>query len=284
MVRFVMFFFAFLVLTFSAQAEETCNDGADCVGRCESRAFSQAFCCGGEGPGFWGRDQEGDPIPCEAWADWNRQARERRRLEAKGDTGPQGPQGPQGDVGPEGPQGPAGYNGRPGRDGRHGKDIPASAIKIGPLAGVGYRLMGKDVHLLDVFAGIELAVYNFRTFVTVGTVFGMAGEGTDTTRKIASEITWMLGYANEAFGIYGGAHFTQSGEDPAWSWDIRGISLNGRGVLRPLAFFDKTKRFASLLTIYAEGGVGPNIIPGMSFEDAPWISMFQAGLISEWLF
>lgn len=310
-----------LLLTSHAQAEETCNDGNDCVGRCESRAFTSTFCCSADGPGFWGRNQNGDPISCEEWAEWNRQAREKIRLETEQMTKSlctikeNGEScyklscldGTYADIcdGKDGTNGTDGQNGTSCtvkqtslgatiectdgvramiRNGRDGKDIPASAIKIGPLAGVGYRLMGKDVHLLDVFAGIELAVYNFRTFVTVGTVFGMAGEGTDTTRKIASEITWMLGYANEAFGLYGGAHFTQSGEDPAWSWDIRGISLNGRGVLRPLAFFGKTKRFASLLTIYAEGGAGPNIIPGMSFKDASWISMFEAGIFSEWLF
>ncbi len=273
-----------LLASASASAQETCNDGADCVGRCESRAFSQAFCCGGEGPGFWGRSQDGDPIPCEAWAEWNRRARERRRSEAKGDTGPQGPQGPQGDVGPQGPQGdvgpqgPAGYNGRPGRD------IPASVIKIGPLAGVGYRLVGSNTHLLNSYAGVQLGAYGFRTAVTVGFLQGLYGDGTETARKYAGEISWFLGYAQEAFGIYAVGRWTQSGEDPAWGWDIRGISTDIRGEFRPLALFEKTRRYAQLMTIYAEGGYGPNILPGMSFKDASWRTLFESGLQFGWLF
>lgn len=193
--------------------------------------------------------------------------------------------GADGKDGADGQDGQDGHNGRPGRDGRPGKDIPASAIKIGPLAGVGYRLMGDRISLLNVYAGVELKVYDFRTFVTVGTIFGdLLDDGVDLSRKIAGEVTWMLGYAQDAFGIYGGARWTQSGQDPAWSWDIRGISINARGVIRPLAFFEGTKRYASLLSFYAEGGAGPNITPGMSFKDASWVSMFEAGIFSEWLF
>lgn len=317
MVRFVIALVVFFA-TFTAAAEETCNDGADCVGRCESRAFSQVFCCGGEGPGYWGRDQEGDPISCEAWANWNRQAREKIRLETEQMTKSlctikeNGEScyklscldGTYADIcdGKDGTNGTDGQNGTSCTvkqtslgatiectDGmramiHNGKDVPASAIKIGPLAGVGYRLVGSNTHLLNSYVGVELGAYGFRTAVTVGTIFGLAGENTDASRKIAGEIAWLVGYAQDEFGIFAVGRWNQWGEDPAWGWDLRGISPGIRAEFRPLALFPATKRYADLLTICAEGGYGPTIIPGMSFADAAWLTWAEFGLKSAWLF
>ncbi len=322
MVRFVMFFFAFLVLTFSAQAEETCNDGADCVGRCESRAFTSTFCCSADGPGFWGRNQDGDPISCEEWAEWNLRAREKKRkefeeltksscsisdvtdtdgkchrLECRDGTAAEWCDGIDGVDGSNGQDGKSCTVHQTMRgatiecqDGtravvRNGRDAPPqSIVHISPLVGTGYRLVGGNTSIQNVYAGIQLGVYDFRTAVTVGALMGLAGDGSETSRKIGGEVSWLLGYAREAFGIYLVARWTQSGPDAAWSWDIRGIAIDARAEFRPLALSRSTSAYAGLFTLYGEGGVNPNIAPGMSFKDASVLSLFEFGLQVEYKF
>lgn len=290
MVRFIAFVAFLASATFStAQAQETCNDGQDCIGRCESRAFSQAFCCSGDGPGFWGRSQDGDSIPCEAWDAWNRQARERRRAEAKGDTGPQGPQGPQGDVGP---QGPAGQDGKsctvrqikkgtyamrcPGQKSliwSDGKDRPLNA-EVGGI--IGWRQVGATPEF-NLGVDVKL-IFKDLWYLKGGWQFGTAMVD-DDPRQYQSVGLAALGLRFDGgvdLGIR--AEYSQTGTKPFGGWRRRSWTTGLEVEVYPLVWAGVSDDWKRFLKVGAYIGLGEEFRPGSAGSDLLFSSSVYLGL------
>ncbi len=48
----------------SPEDGEQCRAGADCEDKCETKAYTYAFCCKPKGPGYWGVNKKGERIVC----------------------------------------------------------------------------------------------------------------------------------------------------------------------------------------------------------------------------